>query len=305
MATDVERRRLVDAIEQVIQQEVGRNIGALFGAAAGGLHGAASAIAATPQPVLGLITGFYVPLGSPPAAETDGPVGAALLAAGLSAAGVRCRIATDTLCADACAAALRGAAVRDVPVDAVAPGEATGALAAAWAAHGITTAIAIERCGPARNGAPHNMRGIDISAWTAPLHALFAAGPWGTVAIGDGGNEIGMGSLPPALITRHIANGEAIACVTPAQHLVVAGVSNWGCYALAGALAVLRPDWRAGLLGVLEPALDAAILQEMVQAGPAVDGVTGLRTQTVDSLGPEIHHAKIAAIRALAGQAAG
>ena len=34
---------------------------------------------------VGLITGFFVPLGSPPAAETDGPVGAALLARGLAA----------------------------------------------------------------------------------------------------------------------------------------------------------------------------------------------------------------------------
>jgi hypothetical protein len=297
--TEAERRRAIDAIERVIQQDVGRNIAPLFGVSAGGLAGAALAIAATPHPVLGLITGFFVPLGTPPAAETDGPVGAALLAAGLSSIGVPCRIATDTVCAEACAAALRGAGAADVPVDAAAPGEEVGALVAAWAAAGVTTAIAIERCGPARDGVPRNMRGLDMRRWIAPLHVLFEAGPWATVAIGDGGNELGMGSVPHALIARNVANGAAIACATPARHLVVAGVSNWGCYALLGALAVLRADWRAGLLGVLDEGLDAAILAELVRAGPAVDGVTGLPTLTVDGMALAVHHGKIREIRAL------
>ncbi len=40
------------------------------------------------------------------------------------------------------------------------------------------------------------MRGTDISAYAAPLDRLFSAGPWRTIAIGDGGNEIGMGGVP-------------------------------------------------------------------------------------------------------------
>ena len=293
-------RQAIDAIERTIQQDVGRNVAALFGACAGGLHAAATAIAATPRPCLGLITGFYVPLGRPPAAETDGPVGTAVLAAGLVAAGVGCRIATDTICADACAAALRGASAAGVPIDTLAPGGDAAPLALSWAEAGVTTAIAIERCGPARDGVPRNMRGLDLSRWTAPLHELFAAGPWGTVAIGDGGNEVGMGSLPPALIARHIANGAAIACATPAQHLIVAGVSNWGCYALLAALALLRPDWRAAMLAALDEERAAAALREMVQSGPAVDGVTQVQALTVDGLSPEVHRAKLRAIRALA-----
>jgi hypothetical protein len=296
-------RHVIDAIERVIQQDVGRNIAPLFAACAGGLRSAAVAIAAMPRPSLGLITGFYVPLGTPPAAETDGPAGAALLAAGLTAAGLRCRIATDTICRQACAAALRGAGLHDVPIDAAAPGGEVAPLAAAWATEGVTTAVAIERCGPAHDGVPRNMRGLDLSRWTAPLHALFAAGPWTTVAIGDGGNEIGMGSVPRAAIAEHVAHGAAIACVTPAEHLILAGVSHWGCYALLGALAVLRPDWRAALLGALDEALDAAILREMVEAGPAVDGPTGRQTLTVDSLPPAFHHAKLRAIRELAERA--
>src|SRR4029077_10196355 len=95
-----------------------RNITAWFDAARGGLWGAASALAAAPAPRIGLITGFYVPLGSPPAAETDGPGGAALLAKGRGAVWISCRVAPDEPCRRACAAALAGAEVSDVPVDA-------------------------------------------------------------------------------------------------------------------------------------------------------------------------------------------
>ncbi len=78
-------REAVDRIEALIHQEVGRNIDGLFAAARGGLWQAASALATASDPSVGIITGFYVPLGTPPAAETDGPVGAALLAGALTA----------------------------------------------------------------------------------------------------------------------------------------------------------------------------------------------------------------------------
>jgi hypothetical protein len=164
----------------------------------------------------------------------------------------------------------------------------------------VSHAVSIERCGRSADGAPRNMRGEDISAFTTPLDELFLAGPWQRIAIGDGGNEIGMGSLPASLIGAHVAHGETIACATPADHLIVAGVSNWGAYALIGALAVIRDDWRATMIGCLDAERDGAILQAMVTDGPAVDGVTRQRTLTVDSLPAEVHHAKLRAIRAVA-----
>lgn len=285
---------LVDRIERLIQVDVGRNVSALFDAAKGGLWGAASALATAPALRVGLITGFYVPLGSPPAAETDGPVGAALLARGLAEVGVSCRLATDEPCRSACAAALAGAGVAAVPVDVA----GVGAITETWRHAGITHAIAIERCGPSADGAPRNMRGLDISAYTSPLDQLFTAGPWQTIAIGDGGNEIGMGSLSRELIAQHVDHGELIACRTPARHLIVAGVSNWGAYGLLGALAALRQDWRAPLLAALNEKLDEAILRATVDDGPAVDGVSRLRSMTVDGLDIAIHHSKLRQIRA-------
>jgi hypothetical protein len=290
-----DRQSLVDRIERLIQIDVGRNVIALFEAARGGLWGAACALAATPAARVGLITGFYVPQGSPPAAETDGPVGAALLARGLAEVGVPCRLATDEPCRGACAAALTGAGLSGAPVDAA---DVDG-LIETWRRAGITHAISIERCGRSADGAPRNMRGLDISAYTVPLDELFTAGPWETIAIGDGGNEIGMGTLPREVIARHVEHGATIACVTAARHLIVAGVSNWGAYALLGALAVLREDWRARLLACLDPELDRAVLKTTVERGPAVDGVSRLRAMTVDNLDITVHHEKLREIRTL------
>ena len=143
------------------------------------------------------------------------------------------------------------------------------------------------------------MRGQDIGSYTAPLDDLFVAGPWETIAIGDGGNEIGMGALSRSLIARHVAHGETIACVTAARHLIVAGVSNWGAYALIGALAALRQDWRAALLSCLEETLDRAVLEATVEDGPAVDGVSLLQTMTVDNLDIATHHRVLRMIRTL------
>ncbi|MGC1407912.1 MAG: glutamate cyclase domain-containing protein [Acetobacteraceae bacterium] len=286
----------VDRIEALIHEEVGRNIDGLFTAAKRGLWDAASALAAAHRPSVGIITGFYVPLGTPPAAETDGPVGAAMLAAALTRLGIPCRLVTDEPCRTTCAAALHGI---NTPLDVVPLGGGVDVTIALWRQLGVTHALSIERCGRSADGAPRNMRGEDISAFTTPLDELFLAGPWQRIAIGDGGNEIGMGSVPASVIGAHIAHGETIACVTPADHLIVAGVSNWGAYALIGALAVIRDDWRATLIDCLDAARDAAILRAMVDDGPAVDGVTRQRALTVDSLPAEVHRAKLDTIRAV------
>lgn len=288
----------IAAIEALIHVDVGRNISALCTAARGGLFTAASALANARN--VGLITGFYVPLGTPPAAETDGPVGAALLLHGLNAVGIPSRLATDRPCAPACAAALQAAGL-DTQLDIADLDTPLDPLIQTWREAGITHALSIERCGLAADGLPHNLTGLDISHYTAPLDHLFLAGPWTTLAVGDGGNEMGMGALPPGLVAADIKNGDRIACTTPAQHLIVAGVSNWGAWALLAALAVLRPDWRATILRSLDPALDQHILETTVTQGPAVDGISRQQTLTVDNHPIAMHHAKLAQIRAAVG----
>jgi hypothetical protein len=277
-------RERIDSIETLIQQEVGRGATGLFAASRGGLWAAVAAFSAAQPRYVGILTGFFVPRGSPPAAETDGPAGAALLALAFSRIGVSCRLLTDDACRSACEAALLGAGLPGVPIDAVAPDAPLQSLIEAWRGLGVDWMIAIERCGLSADGHPRNMRGEDLSPYTAPLDRVFAAGPWRTIAIGDGGNEIGMGVLPAGLVAREVPLGATIACVTPADFLIAAGVSHWGAYGLIAGLAVCRADWRDNLLECLAPAPDRRILESLVQRGPAVDGVTLNRTLTIDGL---------------------
>ena len=81
----------------------------------------------------------------------------------------------------------------------------------------------------------------------------------------------------------------------------MAGVSHWGAYALLGALAVIRPDWAPVMRAVLDPALDSAIVAAMVADGPAVDGVTGRREPTIDTLPMAAHAAVLERVVAAIG----
>jgi D-glutamate cyclase len=274
------------AIEALVCRDVGRKTAELIAASAGELAAAGQALARATS--VGLITGFFVPRGEVAAPETDGPVGTALLAAALAACGVPARIAVDTPCAAAVRAAV-DAAGDDVAVDEIGVNESLDRLIADWRGAGVSHAVAIERCGRSTDGRPRNMRGVDVSPWTAPLDDLFLAGPWSRLAVGDGGNEIGMGKLPAGLIARTVPNGEKIACVTSCDNLVVAGVSNWGAYGLMAALAVSRPDWAARIAAFLTAERDLAVTRATVDKAGAVDGVTAKREATVDGFGPEVH----------------
>ena len=303
--------RRIAAIEALVGQDVGRSIQALTTRARGGLLGAARGIAEHPAPHVAVITGFYVPWAPTPAAETDGPIGAAHLLAALARAGIACRAVSDTACVGPLRAALSAAEeAAAIPVDVAAMdnpafpgGTPLDRLVTQWRemALPITHVVSIERVGPARDGIPRNFRGEDLSTVNAPLERLFAAGPWARIAIGDGGNEIGMGSIPAEVIAADVANGENIACIVPADHLMVCGVSNWGGYALTAALALLRSDLADALLSGLTTERDREMLRRAVEDGPAVDGIQGVRALQADGLPWERHAAVLEEVRALAG----
>jgi hypothetical protein len=108
-----------------------------------------------------------------------------------------------------------------------------------------------------------------------------------TIGIGDGGNEIGMGKIPTTIIRDNIPLGEQIACREPTDYLIVAGVSNWGAYALACGIAVVK--------GFVPPrvwfdlAYEQAILTRMAEQGPLVDGISGQIGASVDGLRFEVY----------------
>jgi hypothetical protein len=281
----IEAERAIARLEALCGEDVQqRNIGPLAAAVRGSLAAAAAAIAFHPHPAIGIITGFYLAHGEPPNCETDGPPGAAMLAAGLAGAGIPCRLATDRVNERVLRATLAAAGpAAGLPVDIVSMrpeggdgGRPLDAVIAGWrgAAPRLSHVIAIERCGPSADGAPRNAFGQDIAAWNAPLERLFA-GPWTTIGIGDLGNELGMGSLPRALVADSVRHGEAIWCRVGCDHPLVGGISNWAGAALLGAIALRRPAWAAPLLAAMAPEFARRLLAAAVEDGGAVSGDPG------------------------------
>jgi hypothetical protein len=111
-----------------------------------------------------------------------------------------------------------------------------------------------------------------------------------TIAIGDGGNEIGMGNVR-ARLARRGGLLARIASVVRVDHLVVAAVSNWGAYGVAAALG---RGARRDLLHT--PEEEARLLEACVAAG-AVDGVTRRGEPTVDRLPLATHAAVLTLLR--------
>lgn len=243
-------------------------------------------IADHPHPSLTVVTGFYIANADPPCGETDGPLGALFLARTLPTLGVDVWIATDSFCRRPLEIALERCGL-DKNVGNLFETTPGGWVEERDSPNTTTHLVALERVGPGVDGRCRNMRGLDITDNTSPAHLLFEEAACrtprvATIGIGDGGNEIGMGKIAATTIARNIPNGERIACRTPTDQLIVAGVSNWGAYALAAGVAVLRRQRLPASLFDVER--ERELLRLMVEQGPLVDGVTARPTVTVDAL---------------------
>jgi len=132
--------------------------------------------------------------------------------------------------------------------------------------------VSIERPGLAADGRYYNMRSEDITERCAFFDPFMSSANCSTIAIGDGGNEIGMGNINQAMATLDINPS-----VTGCDELLVADVSNWGAYGLITLLAAWAGQ---DLLAQVSP---VATL-EYLSARGSVDGVTRENTLTEDGL---------------------
>lgn len=275
--------RAIAVCEELAAYDVQRrNIGPLAAHVRGMLLSAARSIAVHPAPSVAIITGFFLVHAEPPNCETDGPPGAALLAAGLTAAGIPCRIATDVFSADIVEAAITSAGLEgSVPLDVVSagPGDAgqpIDAVRRQWETSRppVSHVVSIERCGPSIDGTLRDARGVDISSRNAPLEALYR-GDWRTIGIGDLGNELGMGSLPRKLVAESIRNGAILWCTVPCDYPVVSGISNWGAAALLASIAMLRPEGGRSALRHLLPSFSERLLDAVSTRGAVAADSSG------------------------------
>ncbi|MBX7102815.1 MAG: DUF4392 domain-containing protein [Gemmataceae bacterium] len=152
----------------------------------------------------------------------------------------------------------------------------------------VSTATFLKSVPAGHMGRCYSMRGRDLTDFTRPAHLLFETPRWvttgglATIGIGDGGNEIGMGRVPWETIQKNIANGGLVACRVRVDALVVAGISNWGGWALAAGVHLLRGTQPGPAL--FDADEEKRLLEVMIAAGPLVDGVTLESAATVDGL---------------------
>jgi len=122
-------------------------------------------------------------------------------------------------------------------------------------AKGLPSAVISIECPGANSvGTYHNAVGLDVTSLEAKQDILFTKlqnkGVL-NIAIGDLGNEMGMGTIKKHLeeYIPYAAKGKCncgcnggIAVATKADNIITATVSDWGCYGLIAAIAYLKKD---------------------------------------------------------------
>lgn len=214
--------------------------------------------------------------------ETDGPVGAIALYRAIEALGGQCWLA----CAEPLSHEL-AVDFRVLPLVARTPDDARSEAAQCLARVLPDAIVAIERPGRSADGAYYNMRGEDISAACGIFDTYIEQADCPTIAIGDGGNEIGMGNV--AAVIRGM---DIVGAATTCDELLVADVSNWGAYGIITYLGL----WSGrDLLSEINPRHTLAYLS---QRG-SVDGVSRENTLTEDGLDAAEGESVIAQLRQL------
>lgn len=255
-----------------------------------------------------LVTGSLTrPWVSKAIGETDGPVGVAAMARGLSYGfnAVPVVVLDDSLLppmqsllqasgqsvvtldqARRAAANVRFCSVavtRGFPIDPVQAREAAAQMLEEVRPKAI---ISVERAGMTPRGTYHNMLGQEFGEGRSRIDYLVsAANDAGipTIGIGDGGNEIGMGAIAAA-VHEHIRHGDVICAALATDVVLPAGVSNWGCYAIQAALALLT-----GNRDLLHTATMERRLLEAAASAGFVDGRSGKCEPTADGLAASVH----------------
>jgi hypothetical protein len=171
-----------------------------------------------------------------------------------------------------------------------------------------TLCFATERASRAKSGVYHNARGVDISAGQARIDLLFEVAMLRgipTIGVGDGGNEIGMGSIADAVAST-VRFGEQCACScgsgvgarTATDVLVTANCSNWGCYATVAAFAIAERDPRL----LHTPEREGQLLQAATSAG-LLNSPRGTVDPNVDDIPLATHQAIVELMREVAVRA--
>lgn len=280
MSLVIESLALSQQIEDLMVERNPRGMKTVQAALEPGYYARAAALMHQCQGTVLIGTGFPVL----DTFETDGPVGAIALYNALQTLG-----ATPVL---VCGAPLAQVLAADYRVHEIKVGPHTEQESEAregLAKYQPSLIISIERPGQAADGKYYNMRSEDISPRAACFDSFLRQADCPSIAIGDGGNEIGMGNIAPALRELNI-----VAADTGCDELVIADVSNW---AALGLIALLGMWQQRDLLADV----DSLAVLEYLSARGSVDGVTRENTLTEDNLPASVGIELIQRLRQLTG----
>lgn len=227
------------------------------------------------------------------------PIGAVLTTAGLTC------VDLETARAASADGSLATVVMQAYPTD-----DAAGAAAAKTMLDDLKPDLlfSTERVGRNEKGVYHNMGGRDYGMGRARVDLLFdeaIARGLPVVAVGDGGNEIGMARVRDAVV-GHVPYGDTCTCgcgggivaVTGADVLVTAACSNWGCTAIAAAMAARTGDTRL----LHTPEAEGRLLDCMVANG-LINSTHGIVDDNVDGIARASHVAVAELCRSIVARA--
>lgn len=210
-----------------------------------------------------VLTGFYVD----GTCETDGLASAISLAKVLKREGSQVTFVTDKYCSYVLKR-LSNSPVINFPIDDKAESFSENLIRKL----SPTLIISIERCGKSEDGRYYNFILNDITNNTSKLDTLFDKVEH-SIAIGDTGNEIGMGNLFEEIKKEKVF---LMPSTTKAEHLVISSTSNWGVYGLISYISkFLKKDYFYNIK-------DKEIIMKLVNFG-AIDGISEKNEPTVDT----------------------
>ena len=232
-----------------------------------------------------LLTGFPVRLSDGSfVGETDGPLGTADIAAALTALGASVLVITDepafSIVSDVVCYRAPKAKLMMLPKT-----DTDDFIRNCIKTFAPTHLISLERPGKAANGHYHSMRGevLDDMITDSALFLSEAKKSGATtISIGDGGNEMGMGTYRD-VIEHFVPFGGTICTAESADITLASGVSNWWGIGIAALCSLFAEK---NLLPTREEETES--LRLAVAAG-SVDGCTKKNEMTVDRLDLETH----------------
>jgi len=278
-----------------------------------------------PKSTILVLSGFPCCVNHSPPTETDGPPGAISIARTAFALGYNVILVTDE-----CNEVVFRAAAQSLPAHAVKfeifPAEDKMSQSDEDRMKSLVMdrcdlIVSCERAGPGKDGVCYTMRGINMNekGLIAPIHKIIDMArefrkDLKYIAIGDGGNELGMGKVIDKIRESDvIVDGDKIGAVTAADFLIAASVSNWGGYALSCACAIVKrallesddtttkrnDDWVKKCVPTNED--EVALLERCVKVG-CRDGVSGKIEATVDGMSLQTNLEFLTRIRSAANQ---